>query len=224
MGDSKELRDVYRVAEIFDSIQGEGYYMGAKATFIRLQGCPVHCSWCDSEYTWGKGGESMTLGQIVHAVGEYSKHVVITGGEPMIQNLDSLIKYYMQLRYTVQIETSGYCWYKGDQRASWVTVSPKPPLNYKVPVEYYRYAQEFKWVIDDNITWELLWGSWKLAILERPVRARVTKWPYFTLMPEGCPPRPEMVEKTLNMLRCVPLNLSEYWRYTDRIQWRIGVK
>lgn len=211
----------YRVAEIFESIQGEGYWTGVPATFIRLQGCPVHCSWCDSQYTWGEGGSTVSVEEIIETVKKRtSQHVIITGGEPLIQNLDILMANLLQRGLFVQIETSGYSWFKGKVRPSWITVSPKEALKYKVPVEFYRYAQEFKYVIDDNIEWETLWNSWKFSLLERVTGQA---WPYFSLMPEGCPPREEMVDKTLKLLKCVPSALTRNWRFSDRMQWRLEI-
>jgi hypothetical protein len=85
---------VYRVNELFSTIQGEGVHMGRTATFIRLQGCPVGCPWCDSKTTWYNGGYAWKTDELVNYVADnwWDDLVVITGGEPCMFNLDPLIR------------------------------------------------------------------------------------------------------------------------------------
>src|SRR5215471_11975983 len=75
-----------KVSEIFYSIQGEGMLAGAPSVFIRLSGCNLRCSWCDTPYTsWRPEGEDRTLEDVFAAVRKRrAAHVVVTGGEPMI--------------------------------------------------------------------------------------------------------------------------------------------
>src|ERR1700689_5471254 len=75
-----------RISEIFHSIQGEGKLMGVPSAFIRVSGCNLRCVWCDTPYaSWEPTGENMAVGAIVDRVTETgAKHVVLTGGEPMI--------------------------------------------------------------------------------------------------------------------------------------------
>src|SRR5215471_17665810 len=76
-----------KVSEIFYSIQGEGMLAGVPSVFVRLSGCNLRCSWCDTPYTsWNPEGEQRTLPQIVAQVEQHrtARHVVLTGGEPMI--------------------------------------------------------------------------------------------------------------------------------------------
>jgi 7-carboxy-7-deazaguanine synthase len=75
-----------RLAEIFYSVQGEGKLMGVPSTFVRASGCNLRCVWCDTPYaSWSPEGEDVAVGQIVDRVRELgARHVVITGGEPMI--------------------------------------------------------------------------------------------------------------------------------------------
>ena len=76
---------VYKVKEVFDSIQGEGCMIGMPVTFIRLQGCNLACPWCDSKETWGqKTYTEYTAEQLAMQVNQET--VVITGGEPTIQD------------------------------------------------------------------------------------------------------------------------------------------
>ena len=72
-----------RVTEIFHSIQGESSYAGQPCVFVRLAGCPLRCTWCDSEYTFS-GGTELTLDEVLARVRAYRCRLVeITGGEPL---------------------------------------------------------------------------------------------------------------------------------------------
>ena len=75
-----------RIAEIFHSIQGEGSRVGVPSVFVRTSGCNLRCAWCDTPYTsWHPEGDDWTLERIWAAVDAYpARHVVLTGGEPMI--------------------------------------------------------------------------------------------------------------------------------------------
>src|SRR6266700_3033332 len=82
--DSK--RPALKIAELFYSIQGEGSLAGVPSFFIRTSGCNLRCGWCDTPYTsWMPEGTDLTLDQILHEVKAHpARHVVVTGGEPMI--------------------------------------------------------------------------------------------------------------------------------------------
>src|SRR5262245_60479870 len=75
-----------RVAELFSSIQGEGKLAGVPSVFVRASGCNLRCKWCDTPYaSWNPEGGDRTIDEIVESVREFNcKHVVLTGGEPMI--------------------------------------------------------------------------------------------------------------------------------------------
>src|SRR5690242_10898446 len=79
-------RQELKIAELFYSLQGEGALVGVPSVFVRTSGCNLRCSWCDTPYTsWKPEGEERTLGSIAAEVGQYpARHVVVTGGEPMI--------------------------------------------------------------------------------------------------------------------------------------------
>lgn len=97
-----------RITEIFHSIQGESTWAGVPCTFVRLTGCPLRCSWCDTAYAF-HGGTRMTFEEIIEQVRGHSADVVeITGGEPLAHpgSVD-LGKRLLDEGYTVLIETSG---------------------------------------------------------------------------------------------------------------------
>ncbi|HAQ47449.1 MAG TPA: 7-carboxy-7-deazaguanine synthase QueE [Glaciecola sp.] len=145
----------YPVNEIFESIQGEGRFTGVPSVFLRLQGCPVGCPWCDTQHTWPVANEDIiTVTQLreknaeapTHAymsvagfLDEYSKrgyqarHIVITGGEPAMHDLLPLTTELLAQGWSVQIETSGtfalLC-----HKDVFVTVSPKINMPGKFPI------------------------------------------------------------------------------------------
>ncbi len=141
--------------EVFETIQGEGSFTGTPSIFVRLQGCPVGCAWCDTKHTWeidpekltsiesigGKTKEddcwaSMNAGSLLayFQVRQFSaKHVVITGGEPCMYDLVPLCESLHQDGYTTQIETSGTFEIQAPEN-TWVTVSPKINMKGGYPV------------------------------------------------------------------------------------------
>lgn len=137
---------IYPVNELFQTLQGEGYFTGVPAVFIRLQSCPVGCSWCDTKHTWEKiadreraiedvlvktaesdewcGASAHQLLAVLQQKKYTARHVVITGGEPCLYDLTPLTVLLEEHGFHCQIETSGtqdiHC-----SEKTWVTVSPK---------------------------------------------------------------------------------------------------
>jgi 7-carboxy-7-deazaguanine synthase len=97
-----------RITEIFHSIQGESTWAGVPCTFVRLTGCPLRCTWCDTEYAF-HGGTKMTLDEILADVRRHPTAVVeITGGEPLVHpGAFDLADKLLAEGYTVLVETSG---------------------------------------------------------------------------------------------------------------------
>jgi 7-carboxy-7-deazaguanine synthase len=100
-----------QITEIYKSLQGESTYAGSPCVFVRLTGCNLRCSWCDSEYTF-TGGRKMALEEVEEAVYQLSPApglVEITGGEPMLQEREvvPLMQRLTAADYTVLLETSG---------------------------------------------------------------------------------------------------------------------
>jgi 7-carboxy-7-deazaguanine synthase len=96
------------VNEIFYSIQGESIYSGRPCVFVRLTGCNLRCTYCDTQYAY-EDGESMEIAQIMRRVSEYKCRLVeITGGEPLIQNeTPLLVSRLLDNGYAVMMETNG---------------------------------------------------------------------------------------------------------------------
>jgi len=160
----------YPINEIFETIQGEGVFTGVPAIFVRLQGCPVGCPWCDTQHTWeqrdedqvapahvvNKGAAAATWANFtatellatIKAAGYTAKHVVITGGEPALFDLRPLGVALEQAGYQLQIETSG-TYELQITAATWATVSPKldMPGGYLVRPDAMARANEIKYPV-----------------------------------------------------------------------------
>ena len=97
-----------RINEIFFSIQGESTKVGLPTVFIRLTGCPLRCSYCDTAYAF-HDGEKMSLDTIIQTIGQYrAKHVTVTGGEPLAQKpCLELLARLCDEGFQVSLETSG---------------------------------------------------------------------------------------------------------------------
>jgi organic radical activating enzyme len=99
-----------QVSEIFSSIQGEGVSVGVPSVFVRLQGCTVGCSWCDTKYTWDRArGEALTLDALLSRVQAAGPtNVVVTGGEPLEHPaFVPLVAALKMAGYRVEVETAG---------------------------------------------------------------------------------------------------------------------
>ncbi len=98
-----------RLAEIFYSIQGEGKLMGMPSAFVRVSGCNLRCVWCDTPYaSWRPEGEDVPVAVILERVAKFpGRHVVLTGGEPMIMpDLVELCGALKARDYHITIETA----------------------------------------------------------------------------------------------------------------------
>ena len=120
------------LVEEFFTLQGEGYYTGKAAYFIRLGGCDVGCSWCDSRFSWDQDVHPMVKTETIidHIAKSGSDSVVVTGGEPLLWNLDNLCAGLKKINLKTYIETSGAYPLSGDW--DWICLSPKrnmPPVN-----------------------------------------------------------------------------------------------
>ena len=164
-----------KVIEIFESVQGEGRWMGTPVTFIRLAGCNLHCPWCDTKESWGDVGTEMTIENIIKAVDSFGcATVVITGGEPTIQpDLPRLVKSLREDMYYVCVETNGtnhISWEDG--LFNWITCSPKPESDYTIACD----CDEIKLVITEDFN---------EIVLERIVKEHGSSGVPIWLQPDG---------------------------------------
>ena len=123
-----------RIAEIFDSIQGEGQFLGVPSTFVRFSGCNLRCWFCDTPYTsWEPEGDYRDLDSILAEVDRFeSPHTVVTGGEPLLfRPAVELTQRLRQLGQVITIETAGTVWQ--DVEADLMSISPK--LSNSTPLE-----------------------------------------------------------------------------------------
>lgn len=151
-----------RVTEIFRSIQGESTHVGRPCTFVRLTGCPMRCTWCDSDYTF-TGGEHVSIDDVMKQVGDFGCRLVeLTGGEPLAQReAFDLVKRLCDERYEVLIETGGYVSTEDlDQRAK-VILDVKCPASGEAERNHWPNLtrlrpdlDEAKFVIADRIDWD----------------------------------------------------------------------
>ncbi len=116
-----------KVSELFYSVQGEGKLSGVPSVFVRASGCNLRCVWCDTPYaSWKPEGDNWPVGRIVDEVGKHAgaRHVVLTGGEPMIMpEITELCAALKERRYHITIETAGTVW--EDVALDLASVSPK---------------------------------------------------------------------------------------------------
>jgi 7-carboxy-7-deazaguanine synthase len=133
------------VMESFYTLQGEGYHQGKAAWFIRLGGCDVGCVWCDVKESWDASKHPLkTVDEIVQEAAQHPGRIaVVTGGEPLMHQLDTLTEALRENGFQTHLETSGSSPLSGHW--DWICLSPK---KFKFPVpEILPQANELKVVI-----------------------------------------------------------------------------
>ena len=133
------------VMEQFYTLQGEGFYQGRAAYFIRLGGCDVGCVWCDVKDSWDAARHpQLAIDNIVAEAQKYpGRLAVVTGGEPLLHKLDALTQALHAAGFQTNIETSGSSPLSGSW--DWICLSPK---KFKAPLpEVVPFANELKVVI-----------------------------------------------------------------------------
>jgi organic radical activating enzyme len=168
--------------------------------------------------TWGPGGYWQTDIEILQKVAY--DHVIITGGEPVIWNLDALIGPLKADGHTVQLETSGLNALKGNQEPDWVTWSPKQNINFQAPMSLKNIAKEVKFVIDQYIKPEDIQKVVDYYFYENNGLLRA-----FVLMPEGCPPGKESIAQTMLFMSTELVNWHGYdVRMGARLQYYLNMR
>lgn len=158
-----QIDQLLPVMEDFYTLQGEGYHQGKAAYFIRLGGCDVGCVWCDVKDSWDgtkfeKHEVNILKGKVQQTPAEI---VVITGGEPLMHNLDALTHTLQNAGFKTHIETSGAHPLSGSW--DWICLSPK---KFKAPLpEILPLANELKVVVFNKSDFD--WAE-KYAVLVNP--------------------------------------------------------
>ena len=115
------MQTTFRVNEIFYSLQGEGYFTGTPAVFLRFSGCNLKCGFCDTDHS---AYREMAIDDIVNELLSHpSRHLVVTGGEPSLQLNHLLVEILHEAGFFVQVETNGT--HPLPDNVDWVTCSPK---------------------------------------------------------------------------------------------------
>lgn len=141
------------VMEAFYTLQGEGFHQGRAAYFIRLGGCDVGCVWCDVKESWDESAHpKLNVTDIVSEAAKFpGRLAVITGGEPLLHQLDTLTAALQAQGFETNIETSGSSPLSGHW--NWICLSPK---KFKAPLpEIVPLANELKVVVFNkhDFTW-----------------------------------------------------------------------
>ncbi|HWE52726.1 MAG TPA: 7-carboxy-7-deazaguanine synthase QueE [Bryobacteraceae bacterium] len=187
-----------KIAEIFYSVQGEGSLIGTPSVFIRTSGCNLRCSWCDTPYTsWNPEGQETGIDAILARAAEFSaaKHVVLTGGEPMIA--PGIVELSQRLRergYHITIETAGTVFQPVE--CDLMSISPKlsnstPEGTFRAQHERLRLQPEvlrrLMAVCDYQLKFVIA-GESDIAELQALAREAGASAEKIVLMPEGVTP------------------------------------
>ena len=152
MQETQIKTDLLPVMEQFYSIQGEGFFQGKAAVFIRLGGCDVGCVWCDVKDSWDADAhKKYSVEEIIATTNQFpSDLVIVTGGEPLMHNLESLTSQLKSADKKTNLETSGTHPLTGEW--DWICFSPK---KFKEPLtEIYKVANELKVIVFNQSDFE----------------------------------------------------------------------
>lgn len=225
-----------RISEIFVSLQGEGIRTGEPSVFVRVSGCNLRCIWCDTPYaSWSPEGPTMSIPEIIEEIrklaGSSVKHVVVTGGEPMLfEATVELCTELRQLGLTITIETAGTVY--RELECDLMSISPKlansdpPEGSTGIAAQHSarrqetgelsrlaaRYACQFKFVVNPEVEIEE-----QLAEIEKLLNRIGPNDHPILLMPEGTDR--ETLERRERLL--IPVCMDRGWRLSARrhIEW-----
>lgn len=138
----------YRIVEIFETLQGEGFNTGMPSIFIRFGKCNLACPWCDTNYNQF---ETKTLAEIMAVVRGFSaKNIIITGGEPTIQpNLERLLEVLKAEGYFIAVETNGLK--AVPPQIDYIATSPKRLYQKNYLKHHIPFANEVRIVVDGDV-------------------------------------------------------------------------
>jgi len=205
----------YPIVDKFSSIQGEGFWVGTQAVFVRFAGCPPPlCGGCDTDFT---AREHLTADEIVGYILQTDiPHVVLTGGEPCIYDLTPIVEPLLDSKRVdmIEIETSGKEALRLDTRRwhrIWITVSPKAAVSFRVDPSVLYRARVLKFVVtedfDPSVISLCLPVAGRLPVFLQP-------WDY------GDPEKNKhILSKTLEILK-----LNPKWRLSIQVHKLLGLK
>lgn len=177
-----------RITEIFYSLQGETNTVGIPTVFVRLTGCPLRCSYCDTAYAFS-GGEKLGIGDILAEIRRYNtRYVTVTGGEPLAQpGCHSLLLQLADAGYSVSLETSGALDIAAVDSRVVKVVDLKTPSSGEMPRNLYRNLDfllphdQVKFVIADGADYE--WSKQQVEHYRLAQRCEVLFSPVMGVMP-----------------------------------------
>lgn len=217
-----------RVSEIFESIQGEGNTIGRVALFIRVQGCPLDCAWCDSKYSISfKGGIEKKTSEIVNIINQFIKTkngiIVFTGGEPLYyqKEISEILKEIET--NNIEFETSGIYLPVEKLRKYKFNVSPKlsgAKLSGKQKVYNKIYSNLKEFITLNSIFKFVISTPDDLKEVKEIIQKYNLPKERTFLMPEGTKIE-ELIEKSKFIL---PFCLEEGINYSTRLQIFLGIR
>ncbi|NCN87876.1 MAG: 7-carboxy-7-deazaguanine synthase QueE [Gallionella sp.] len=142
---NQPVADTLRISEIFYSLQGETSRAGLPTVFVRLTGCPLRCSYCDTAYAFS-GGQTLPLPAILAAVARHApRYVTVTGGEPLAQkNSLSLLRALCDSGYAVSLETGGMLDISRVDERVMIVLDIKTPASGEVEKNYWSNLEQLK--------------------------------------------------------------------------------
>jgi len=164
---------ILKINEIFWSFQGEGSRVGVPSVFLRLAGCSAQCPYCDTKDSWKiDAGASLSVEEILSEIDKYKKkypqsQVVITGGEPLEQDLSEITAALKKKNHFLSIETNGI--HFQDLPVDWWTVSPKDVTGYFIHQDLLKKTNEIKLVVNKNLTMDIIKKTRSMAAVSVPI-------------------------------------------------------
>lgn len=186
-----------RISEIFYSLQGETNTVGIPTVFVRLTGCPLRCSYCDTEYAF-TGGEKLSQTQIISQIQAFNcQYVTITGGEPLAQQgCNALMVKLLDLGFSVSLETSGALDVSAVDPRVVKVMDLKTPSSGEIQrnryanIEYLNSQDQVKFVIADDTDYQ--WSKQQIIEHQLLDRCQILFSPVMGVMPAV-----ELAEKIL---------------------------
>lgn len=163
------MEKALKITEIFYSLQGESNTVGLPTVFVRLTGCPLRCTYCDTAYAFA-GGENKPLSAIIEQVDQYkARYITITGGEPLAQRASNdLMTMLLDKGYVVSLETSGAIDLSAVDHRVVKVMDLKTPGSKEIKknryqnIDYLTASDQIKFVIADTIDYE-----WSKSMIEQ---------------------------------------------------------